>query len=86
MTERVYIGRPSYWGNPYRIGVDGNRTEVIGKFREYFYGHQEMQERALVELIGKELVCHCKPSQSCHGDVLREFLDRHANAWVFELR
>ena len=28
----VYIGRPSKYGNPFEIGKDGNRTEVIKKF------------------------------------------------------
>ena len=29
----VYIGRPSKWGNPYSIGPDGTREEVIEKYR-----------------------------------------------------
>ena len=28
-----YIGRPSVLGNPYRIGIDGDRAQVIQKFR-----------------------------------------------------
>ena len=31
----VYIGRPSKWGNPFTIGKDGTREEVIQKYREY---------------------------------------------------
>ncbi len=27
----VYIGRGSKWGNPFRIGADGNRAAVIAK-------------------------------------------------------
>ncbi len=27
----VYIGRGSKWGNPFHIGKDGNRKEVIDK-------------------------------------------------------
>jgi len=27
----VYIGRPSKWGNPFVIGKDGDREEVIAK-------------------------------------------------------
>jgi len=27
----VYIGRGSKWGNPFRIGPDGDRTAVIAK-------------------------------------------------------
>jgi hypothetical protein len=29
----VYIGRPSKWGNPFVVGRDGNRLEVIKKYR-----------------------------------------------------
>lgn len=31
----VYIGRPSYFGNPFVIGPDGNREEVYNKYLEY---------------------------------------------------
>ena len=30
----MYIGRGSPWGNPYVIGKDGNRTEVIARYRK----------------------------------------------------
>jgi len=32
----VYIGRGSKWGNPYVIGKDGNREEVIKQYEEWF--------------------------------------------------
>ena len=31
----VYVGRPTKWGNPFKIGVDGNRQKVIRKYRQY---------------------------------------------------
>jgi uncharacterized protein DUF4326 len=31
----VYIGRGSKWGNPFRIGRDGNRAIVIAKFERW---------------------------------------------------
>ena len=34
-SNDVYIGRGSKWGNPYVIGKDGNRDEVIEKYRLY---------------------------------------------------
>lgn len=33
----VYCGRGSLFGNPFKIGRDGDRKQVIQKFREYFY-------------------------------------------------
>lgn len=63
----VYIGRPSKWGNPYEIGKDGTRTEVIEKYREYC----RRENLPVDELRGKTLGCWCAP-HPCHGDVLME--------------
>lgn len=65
----VYIGRPGKWGNPYKIGVDGSRAQVIEKYRAYLRTHPELVAAARAELVGKILGCYCKP-QACHGDVL----------------
>lgn len=32
----VYIGRGTIWGNPYQIGIDGDRDEVIRKYKYDF--------------------------------------------------
>ena len=64
----VYIGRPSKWGNPYSIGQDGTRSDVIAKHREWLKGQPHLLD-ALPELKGKNLVCYCAP-QACHGDTL----------------
>jgi uncharacterized protein DUF4326 len=64
----VYIGRPSKWGNPFIIGKDGGRQEVIAKY-EIWVKTQPQLMNALPELRGKVLGCWCSP-MSCHGDVL----------------
>ena len=64
----VYIGRPSKWGNPFTIGKEGTREEVIKLYEEYLMGNAELLG-ALPELRGKDLVCFCAP-KACHGDVL----------------
>ncbi len=64
----VYVGRPSKWGNPYRIGPDGDRATVITKYRHYLY-HRPDLIAALPELTSKMLGCFCKPA-ACHADVL----------------
>ena len=73
----VYIGRPSKWGNPYSIGKDGNRSEVIAKYRKYILGNQELLND-LHELEGKVLGCWCKP-KACHGDVIAELVNNRNN-------
>jgi len=69
----VYIGRPSKWGNPYKIGRDGTRMEVIRKFKEWLLGNKELMDD-IMELDGKILGCHCKPHR-CHGDVIVEIIE-----------
>lgn len=66
----VYCGRPSIWGNPYEIGKDGNRKEVISKFKKYLLANQNLVDK-LPELRGKILGCWCAP-KSCHCDVLAD--------------
>lgn len=69
----IYIGRPSKWGNPFVIGKDGNRQEVIRKYREYILSKDELL-KDLHELKGKVLGCWCSPS-ACHGDVLVDLIE-----------
>lgn len=68
----VYIGRGSKWGNPFRIGPDGSRDEVIHKYRNYIQTRPDLLN-SLDELKGKALVCFCKP-KPCHGDILAELV------------
>lgn len=64
----VYIGRPSIWGNPFVIGRDGTREQVIEKYREWLLGQPSLVNQLPI-LEGKVLGCWCAP-QACHGDVL----------------
>jgi len=70
----VYVGRPSKWGNPYIVGKDGTREEVIQKYRDYIVNNERLLE-SLSELKGKCLACWCAPLP-CHGDVLMELANR----------
>lgn len=69
----VYIGRGSIWGNPFVIGKDGTREEVIEKYREYAATNKVIIDN-LPKLDGKILGCFCAPLP-CHGDVLAEMLE-----------
>jgi len=70
----VYIGRGSKWGNPFVIGKDGDRAEVIAKY-EYYLLQNDRLLNDLHELEGKRLGCYCSP-KACHGDVLLKELER----------
>lgn len=64
----VYIGRPSKWGNPFVIGRNGTRAQVIAAYAAWLCEQPELMA-ALGELRGKVLGCWCSP-QNCHGEVL----------------
>jgi hypothetical protein len=34
--KAVYVGRPSRWGSPYKVGVDGTAEECVAKFRAFY--------------------------------------------------
>lgn len=70
----VYIGRPSKWGNPFRIGKDGPWEAVIEKYRQWILANPSLMAQLRSELEGKTLGCWCKPN-ACHGDVLAELAD-----------
>jgi hypothetical protein len=79
--DAVYVGRAnprrglaeSAFANPYKIGQDGNRAEVIEKYRSWLVGRQELVLK-LHELRGRRLACWCSP-EPCHADVLEELVD-----------
>lgn len=71
----VYIGRGSIFGNPYEIGIDGTRAEVLERYKKWL-NHIANDDRFILELDklqDKVLGCFCKP-EMCHGDVIVEFL------------
>lgn len=70
----VFIGRPSIWGNPFRVGIHGTREQVIEKYRKYILDHPYLLDLAQEQLKGKVLGCYCRPL-ACHGDVLCELLN-----------
>jgi len=82
-----YIGRPSPLGNPFVIGRDGDRAQVIDLYEQWLTeiwnaGGSNAQLTELFRLAeihrDKEsltLVCWCAPAR-CHGDVLVSFIER----------
>lgn len=69
----VRIDRQTVWGNPFVVGRDGDRADVIAKFREWATAQKWLMER-VGELKGKRLACWCAPLP-CHGDVLAELAE-----------
>ena len=72
----VSIGRDGPFGNPFKIGIDGSRDQVISKYREWIVSQPELVARIRRDLAGVVLGCYCTP-EPCHGDVILEVL--HGN-------
>ena len=96
----VYIGRAgvvfvngqrfpkhcSVWANPYKIGKDGSREDVILKYRTYIRKKivEDPLNYCLDDLRGKRLGCWCISNDQgtttsllpaeCHGQVLLDLL------------
>lgn len=74
-ADAIYVGRPTVWGNPFIVGVDGDQGECVELYRKYIMrassAAMNLRERARRELAGKDLVCWCH-LLPCHADVLLE--------------
>jgi hypothetical protein len=84
----VYIGRrnakyglqASPFANPFHIGRDGTREEVIEKYHAYIEDRLAREPELgakLDALRGKTLVCWCAP-KACHADVLVQLMNASA--------
>ena len=78
----VFIARPSKWGNPFKIALDGTREQVLVAYQRWLLAPDKKGARrqlfhdAVRELGGKVLGCWCAP-QRCHGDVLKEAIEQY---------
>jgi Domain of unknown function (DUF4326) len=84
--DEVYIGHrwtlggwrlpESKWANPFKIGRDGTREEVIALYERSLRSKPELIA-ALPQLRGKNLACWCAPLP-CHGDVVARLVELEA--------
>lgn len=73
----VYIGRGSIWGNPFKIGCNKTRDDVIGWYRTYLWSQirdGDVTIDMLKALDGKRLACYCAPLK-CHGDIIKSAVE-----------
>ena len=73
----VKIDRTTIFGNPFRLGIDGDRDSVLAKYRDYFYKRVELDKefrQRVLGLRGRILACWCSPER-CHGEVIGEWLN-----------
>lgn len=76
--DYVYVGRPgkgmeSQFGNPFKIGPDGDRDTVLQKYGGYI--EKKMEEdtefaKTVRDLAGRTLICFCRPKEGFQGRVM----------------
>ncbi|MCG3203983.1 MAG: hypothetical protein KCHDKBKB_00660 [Elusimicrobia bacterium] len=83
----IYVGRPTFWGNPYKEGDRINGIMVLGrggaiaKYKEWLMSgvHDQAYDTSCTrsqaakrDLRGFNLACWCPLDKPCHADVLLE--------------
>jgi len=74
----IPIFRGTLFGNPYEIGIDGTRSEVIKRFKRWFTFllKDPVFKEEVMKLKGKRLGCYCHPEkENCHGKVIANYLN-----------
>lgn len=83
--DAVYVGRPSRWGNSFRVGLGCSQEDAVRRHKLWIeeqvklgnVGFGKKFRYNLDELKGKDLVCWCAPLP-CHADVLLELANATA--------
>ena len=78
-NNTVLVDRRTKWGNRFKVGVDGDREQVIALYRAELWQRIRSGDIALAvlaELDGCWLACWCDPLP-CHAHVLTR-----AAAWA----
>lgn len=82
--ETIYVGRPTKWGNPYKLNewtkISGGRVYIknlngtIDWYRDHLMNmlrnSGQTKKEFFKEIREKNLACWCPPDQLCHADIL----------------
>ena len=69
-SDVVYVGRPTKWGSPFRVGREAeDLADSLQLYRQFLEGLETLIRR---ELRGKSLACWCPLDRECHADILLE--------------
>lgn len=78
-----YVGHVTEWAQPFEYFVQrskeniqngSSRGEALGYYEEHVLWQLEKDPEFLEPLRGYDLACHCQPNESCHADILVEYL------------
>ena len=74
----VYVGRPSKWGNPFKVN-DYGLEQALRNYRVWLQQKLIEEPDFLEPLRGKDLVCFCPVDEACHADIIIEFIEKENN-------
>jgi hypothetical protein len=81
----VYVGRPSKWGNPYKIGDEFTTIQdILGLYERWLKSKLKEDLQFLDSLKGHDLACWCPLDKPCHADVLLKLLEETPKSEVKE--
>lgn len=63
----VYVGRPTKYGNPWKMEGGRTRIEVIAYYELHLKNKLQQDPHFLDELKGKDLACWCPLDKPCHA-------------------
>jgi len=74
----IYVGRPTKFGNPYKVGdpdpmwVGGvlDAASAVRMYEWYLAANPHIIAAAIRDLAGHDLACFCKLDRPCHADIL----------------
>lgn len=72
-SNTVYVGRPTKWGNPYKLHNPPyleTVSEVLEAYKHDLLGVLVLHPNFLDPLKGKDLACWCPLDKPCHADVI----------------
>jgi hypothetical protein len=79
----AYVGRPTAFGNPFRVGQASTptRKQAVEAYRSYILARPTLIAKVRAELRGKNLACWCPcDGHPCHADVLLEIANGQAGS------
>lgn len=78
--DAVYVGRPTAWGNPYRVDGAMTAEEAVAAYRALVTQDspewKSFRKDVRHYLGGLDLACWCPLDQPCHADVLLELANQ----------
>ena len=76
IDNKRFPSRQSNFANPFKLGKDGTREEIINKYKVYITNkldNDKFLRQELINMKGKKLGCWCYPAP-CHGNVLLDLI------------